>query len=136
MIAWVQKTGGEGCVVVGRVETARTFWQRAAGLLGRRGLSTGTVLWIRRAPSIHTIGMRFPIDAVFLDRTHRIVKVVWNVSPGRFVFGGLGADSVLEAEAGWLDRNRIAAGSSIAFAVEDPQDQPPDGSMVKTVPAR
>ncbi len=81
-------------------EVATTFFQRARGLIGRRGLEPGTGLLILHCNAIHTFFMRFPIDATFLDRNDRVVKVVRNIRPWHpFVWGGWRAKKVLETSA-------------------------------------
>ena len=78
-------------------EVAETFRDRMRGLVGRDGLAPGTGMLITRCNCIHTLFMRFPIDAVFLDRRGDAVKTVRNVRPWRlFVWGGFRAVSVLE----------------------------------------
>ena len=78
-------------------EVAETFFERAKGLIGRRALPAGQGLLIPHCNAIHTLFMRFPIDAAFLDRTGAVVKVVRNIRPGRlFVWGGWRARQVLE----------------------------------------
>lgn len=84
-----------------KAQVARTFAERAKGLIGRRALAPGEGLLILRCNAIHTCFMRFAIDAVFLDREDRVVRVVRNVRPWRlFVFGGWRATKVLELAAG------------------------------------
>ena len=79
---------------------ADTFHKRAKGLLGRTGLPPRTGLLIPKCNAIHTIGMRFPIDAEFLDRHGRTVRVVRDIPPGRFcIWGGFRARQVLETQA-------------------------------------
>jgi hypothetical protein len=57
-------------------------------------------LLITRCNCIHTFFMRFAIDATFMDRTGRVVKVVRNVRPWRaWVWGGWRASQVLETAA-------------------------------------
>lgn len=81
-------------------EVAETFAQRAKGLIGRRGLKPGTGLLITRCNCIHTFFMKFPIDAVFLDREGKVVKTVRGIPPWRpWVWGGWRAVRVLETEA-------------------------------------
>jgi len=83
-----------------RAEVAETFAERARGLIGRSGLKDGTGMLIRRCNAIHTFFMRFPIDATFLDGEGKVVKVVRNISPWRFmVWGGWRAREVLETAA-------------------------------------
>ncbi|MGN0832328.1 MAG: DUF192 domain-containing protein [Kiritimatiellia bacterium] len=81
-------------------EVAETFLQRARGLIGRPPLAPGKGLLIRRCNCIHTLFMRFPIDATFFDRRGAVVKVVRNIPPWRpWVWGGWRAVSVLETAA-------------------------------------
>ena len=81
-------------------EVARSFAERARGLIGRRSLAPGRGLLIERCNAIHTFFMRFPIDATFLDRQNRVVKTVRNIRPWRLlVWGGWRAAKVLETEA-------------------------------------
>ena len=62
-------------VVAERVKRADTFATRLVGLLGRAGLQEDEGLWISPCRGIHTMGMRFAIDALFLDETHRVVGI-------------------------------------------------------------
>ena len=80
-----------------RAKIARTFLERAKGLIGTKRLPPGEGLLILRCNSIHTFFMSFPIDAVFLDRNDNVVKAVRNIRPWRlFVWGGFRAVKVLE----------------------------------------
>lgn len=58
--------------------------------------AAGPGLLIPRCRSIHTFGMRFPIDVVFLDRRDGPVAVRHRVRPGRVV-GERRATAVLES---------------------------------------
>lgn len=83
-----------------RAKVASTFFQRAKGLIGTRRLEHGEGMLILRCNSIHTFFMSFPIDAVFLDRNDRIVKIVRDIRPWRlFVWGGFRAVKVLEVQS-------------------------------------
>lgn len=78
-------------------EVAESLGARLRGLIGRRALPPGRGLLIPRCNAIHTLFMRFPIRATFLDRQGNVVKVVRNVRPGRLlVWGGWRAVQVLE----------------------------------------
>jgi uncharacterized protein len=68
--------GAGGRVVCARCEVAETVVARTRGLLGREELPAGEGLLIRPSFSIHTFFMRFPIDAVFLDRSGLVLDVV------------------------------------------------------------
>ena len=87
-------------------EVAESFAERARGLIGRTGLVHGTGMLILKCNCIHTFFMRFSIDATFLDRQGRVVRVVRNIRPWRFwIWGGWRADRVLETAAGGAARN-------------------------------
>lgn len=53
---------------------ASTRDERNTGLLGTDGLPEGAV-WIERCGNVHTVGMRYPIDVVFLSRGGRVASV-------------------------------------------------------------
>jgi uncharacterized membrane protein (UPF0127 family) len=55
---------------------ARSPWQRLRGLLGRRPLSADEGLLLSPCRSVHTLGMGYPLDIVFLDPHGRVVKCV------------------------------------------------------------
>jgi uncharacterized membrane protein (UPF0127 family) len=55
--------------------------RRLIGLIGRRSLGAGVALEIPRCRSVHTFGMRFPLDLVWLDGSRRVVRVDRAVPP-------------------------------------------------------
>ena len=97
-------------------ETAGRFFARLRGLLGRNGLPENHVLRILRCNAVHTVGMRFNLDLIFLARDGCVTKLVRDVPPGRlFVGGGFRAHEVLEAEAGRVDLTAVPPGTRLAF---------------------
>ena len=79
---------------------ASTFAERAKGLIGVKSLPPGEGLLIPGCNAIHTFFMSMTIDATFLDRENRVVKVVRGIRPWRpFVWGGWCAVKVLETAA-------------------------------------
>ena len=81
-------------------EIAESFVERAKGLIGRKGLESGHGMLITKCNCIHTFFMRFAIDATFLDKSGKVVKVVKGIRPWRlWVWGGWRAVSVLETAA-------------------------------------
>ena len=81
------------CVGMTRADTP---WARLRGLLGRRSLETGDGLWLVPSQGVHTFGMRFPIDAIYLDRQDRVVAVEQDLSPFRVGPFRRAAASVIE----------------------------------------
>lgn len=86
--------------IASRVRIAATFNARRMGLLNRHILDDDEGLLLRPGGSIHTVGMRFAIDVVFLDRRLRILKIAPYLQPYRLALAPRGTQSVLEIRAG------------------------------------
>lgn len=94
------------------VTVAASLPARIRGLLGRNSLPEGEGLLIRPCKGIHTFFMKFPIDAVFLDRDNRVVALYKSLQPNRLTLIYLKANSVLELPAGTLDEG-VTVGEGI-----------------------
>ncbi|MGE0761960.1 MAG: DUF192 domain-containing protein [Bdellovibrionales bacterium] len=99
--------------VVPAIEDAKSVFTRLKGLLGRDSLATDSTLWIEPCNSIHTCFMRFPIDAVFVDRNLVVRKVVRGLKPWRLVPPVFGAVSVFEFAAGVATPDKVAEGDQL-----------------------
>lgn len=88
---------------------------RAVGLLGRASLSDGEAMLIARCRAIHTLGMRFAIDAVFVDRRLEVVETISNLAPWRSPPRVGAARHVIEMPAGSIDRWGIAIGDRLVL---------------------
>ena len=105
-----------GKVLADRLEVPRTFIGRGVGLMFRRRLEPGTGMWINPCNGIHMMFMNFPIDAVFLDRTHRVVKVYPKLAAWYgVVWIEWGADSVIELPAGSTASIGLQRGDDISI---------------------
>jgi uncharacterized membrane protein (UPF0127 family) len=104
-----QADGGIACE---RCRVADRALPRMRGLLGRRGLDSGEGLLLKPSPSIMTFFMRFPIDAVFLDREGTVLRVRANLRPWR-IAGCRGAHATLELRAGEARRRAIREGDRL-----------------------
>ncbi len=105
------KKGDE--ILIESVEVAFSLGARMLGLLGRNNLSAGHALHIKPCGSIHTLGMRFNLDLIFLDRNLTVVKIVCDVTPFKMVLGGKHAASVIELESGWFDWSKLSVGDNL-----------------------
>ena len=83
-------------------EEPETHIEKMRGLLGRDGLPEGRVMLIRDCRLIHTFGMRFPLDVIFVNAYGKVVKTARKLRPGRVAFGGFRARHTIEAQAGWV----------------------------------
>jgi len=77
---------------------ADSYLRRLVGLLGKtkKWAQRGRGLWIIPSSGVHTIGMMFPIDLIFLNREKRVIHVEEYVRPFRISKVSLKAVSVLE----------------------------------------
>lgn len=99
-----------GTAVGEKIELADTSLTRMWGLLGRSGLSAGGGLWIMPSSGVHTVGMKFAIDVVGLDKEMRVVKVWQKLAPFRVTSVSLRVRSVIELAGGTIDRLGIKVG--------------------------
>jgi uncharacterized membrane protein (UPF0127 family) len=109
-------------VLASCMEVADSGPKRNKGLLGRSRLSPGEGLWIVPCEAVHTFGMKFPIDLVYLDRKRRIVKVRAGVPPWR-LSACLSAHSVLELAAGAIRNTQTSPGDMLEFSPASPPDE-------------
>ena len=86
----------------GAIYEATTFAARLLGLAFLRELPSGHGLLIPRCRSVHTFGMRFPLDVAFLDDRGRAIRVELDV-PARRILATRGAFAVLETRAGDIE---------------------------------
>ena len=105
-MAWLVRDGE----VLATLEVAESTGARMRGLLGRDSIDGALLL--QPAKSVHTLGMRFPIDVAFVDREYVVVRTVsmrpWRV--GRMV---MKAHAVIEAEAGTFARWDLKPGDHV-----------------------
>jgi len=102
-------------VLADELVVANTFLPRLVGLLAktaewsraRRGL------WIIPSRGVHTWGMRFPIDVVFLDRHRKVLHIESNLRPWRISKVVVGARSVVELPASTVANTRTCVGDQI-----------------------
>src|SRR5215470_6375011 len=125
-------TGASGCAF-NRTRTtylatelliARTHWTRFRGLMGSNAASfrRGQGLWILPSHGVHTFAMRFPIDAVYLDRDRIVIHIEEELKPWRMAAIRVAANSVLELPIGMVNESKTALGDQIDILMERPLD--------------
>ena len=108
-------TDNNTVIIVSKVYLARGFFKKLFGLLAFKPLKESEGLLIKDCRSIHTMWMRYSIDAVFIDKQDRVTAVYKDMAPFRFSPYIRGASSVLELKAGSADRASIRIGDTISF---------------------
>lgn len=105
-MAWLLKDGD----VLATLEIADGFEARLRGLLGRDGIEGALLL--RPARSVHTFGMRFPIDVAYCDGDLRVLEVA-RMRRHRMGRPRVRARCVIEAEAGAFERWKLTPGDEL-----------------------
>jgi len=90
------------------------FFARAKGLLFRKSISLDEAMIFEKCKSVHTIGMRFSIDLVFLDKNKIVIKTVEYLKPNRIASCSR-ANYVLEAKSGSCLNRGILVNDKLQF---------------------
>src|ERR1700720_2073064 len=95
-----------------------SYLRRLVGLLGKtkRWAQLGRGLWIVPSRGVHTIGMLFPIDLIFLSKEKEVVHVEEHVRPFRISAVSLRAMSVLELPPHTIYRTGTQVGDRLEIA--------------------
>ena len=106
---------------------ADTHWSRLRGLLGisSRHFRNGSGLWIVPCHGVHTLGMGFPIDVVYLDDAMTVIHVQGDLRPWRFAPVRTQAASVLELPCRTAAETQTAVGDKIQITLEKDGRVPP-----------
>lgn len=101
------------------------YWQRLVGLLGKtsKWARRGAGLWIVPSRGVHTIGMMFPIDLIFLNKNKEVVRVEEHVRPFRISPVCLNASSILELPAHTIYRTGTRLGDRLEISEVDKAPQ-------------
>ena len=101
-------------VLWSEVQMADSFLDRLQGLLGKAGLSDQQGVLLTACGSVHTAGMCFPIDIVFLDADLKVLACHSRVRPWRLK-SCRGARMTLEAAAGGVERHGVVSGQCLTW---------------------
>lgn len=115
LVFWQAINRTRGTVLGSQVRAATTFLRRLKGLLGTRELRKDDGLWIAPCSSVHSFGMRYPIDVCFLDGAGEVVAVFPALSPNRMIRPVFRAAAALELPAGTLAATGTEKGDLLEF---------------------
>lgn len=102
-------------IITSNLKEATGFCSRLKGLIGKAYLKEGEGLWMARCRAIHTFGMRFPIDVVFLDKRNIVVAAIKNLPSRRITRFYFNAESVLELPTGSIESTFTEPGDEVEF---------------------
>lgn len=91
---------------------ANRFFSRLRGLLGRVPLTSSQGFLLTPCAQVHTFGMKYPLDIIFIDKTGRITKCVPNLKPNRMA-ASIKAYQALEMCSGQIQAQKIKVGDQL-----------------------
>lgn len=116
----------DGRCIARQVQMACSFRSRCIGLLREKAMPDHVGLLLVPGGSVHTLGMRFTIDVVFLSKQMRVLGLAERVPPWRLVIAPRGTARVLELAAGKIAATRLTTGTylTVDSARADPSERP------------
>ncbi|MBI3696460.1 MAG: DUF192 domain-containing protein [Acidobacteria bacterium] len=95
------------------VKVADTHLSRLIGLLGRRALKSDEGLWVVPSQGIHTIGVLFPLDVIYLDEDHRVIHLIESLGTFRIAPVRMQCASVLELRSRTIYTSQTQVGDEL-----------------------
>jgi uncharacterized protein len=108
------KNCNRNTIVTTNADIADTSQKRRTGLLKHTNLAAGEGLWIVPCEAVHTFGMNFPIDVLYLSKQKKVLKIRDNMKKSRMSLC-LRAHSVLELPAGHAAVTGTVVGDQLEF---------------------
>jgi uncharacterized protein len=109
-----------GTSLAHEVMLANTHWTRFRGLIGTDAADflSGKALWIVPCRGVHMIGMRFPIDVLYLNKNGVVVHLEHELKPWRVAPVRLDTASVLELPVNAVRDTGTLCGDEIRITFE------------------
>jgi uncharacterized protein len=126
----------EGRFIAHEVRIAYSLRARLLALSRERSLATRAGLLLSPARGIHTLGMRFAVDVVFLSRQMRVLGLAPRVQPWRILLAPRGTGRVLELAAGQIAATGLKAGVFIVVESNGSQGRPSQVRFSLRLPLR
>jgi uncharacterized membrane protein (UPF0127 family) len=108
-----------GTLVGESIRVAETGLTRIVGLLGERELPPGDGLLIVPSQGVHTLGMQFAIDVIFLDGQWNVIAIKRSLRPFRMTGVYWKAAAVLELRSGSVDSSSTSVGDILELSAAE-----------------
>jgi len=100
-------------LIAHNVHVASHFFQRLRGLIGTGGLGEGEGLCIPQCQGVHTFGMKYPLDIIYLNRLGEVVSLVSGLLPNRLGPVNFNSSCVLELASGFILAKNVSKGAQL-----------------------
>jgi uncharacterized membrane protein (UPF0127 family) len=101
------------------VRKADNFLTRLVGLLRRTSLGPEEALWLIPSKGVHTFGMRFPIDVIFLNENNKVIDIIRDMAPNRISRLHLSSQSILELPQGAIQKSATTVGDQLEILLAE-----------------
>jgi hypothetical protein len=106
-----------------RVAAADTLLERLLGPLGRIGLKPDDGIWLAPSRGIHTIGMLFAMDLIYLDAKNRVIHLVEHLGPFRISPIRVNCASILELHSRAIYASNTQVGDELLICPPEEMDK-------------
>jgi uncharacterized membrane protein (UPF0127 family) len=101
------------------VAAADTIFSRLRGLIGRLKLRSDEGIWVVPSRGIHTLGLLFPLDLIYLDEHYRVIHLVEYFPSFRIAPLKTQAESVLELPTHTIYSSQTQPGDQLVICVAE-----------------
>jgi uncharacterized protein len=107
------------CFLSLNVTAADTIFSRLRGLIGRLKLRSDEGIWVVPSRGIHTLGLLFPLDLIYLDEHYRVIHLVEYFPSFRIAPLKTQAESVLELPTHTIYSSQTQPGDELVICVAE-----------------
>ena len=107
------------CFLSLNVTAADTIFSRLRGLIGRLKLRSDEGIWVVPSRGIHTLGLLFPLDLIYLDEHYRVIHLVEYFPSFRIAPLKTQAESVLELPTHTIYSSQTQPGHELVICVAE-----------------
>lgn len=107
----INKTGGK--IIAETIIVPASLLDQSLGLLKYK---TPVAMLLKTRFGIHTLGMRYPIDVLVLDKLNRVVAIKENLKPNRIFVWNIKFDTVIELPEGKIAKTNTKLKDKILFS--------------------
>jgi uncharacterized protein len=111
------------CFLSLEVTAADTIFSRLRGLIGRLKLRSDEGIWVVPSRGIHTLGLLFPLDLIYLDEHYRVIHLVEYFPSFRIAPLKTQAESVLELATHTIYSSQTQPGDQLVICVAEEMEQ-------------
>jgi len=107
------------CFLSLNVRAADTIFSRLKGLIGRLRLKADEGIWVVPSQGVHTLGLFFPLDLIYLDENYRVIHLVEYFPSFRIGPLKTNAESVLELPTHTIYSSHTQIGDQLVICVAE-----------------